>query len=377
MEKLLRQCYKEKKIVMPSSIVFQNRITSIDQILKNEILDESEWKILTNWILGKENIKVEDILIKLEKNFCQEDVNFTIEKNEKELQILVGILIYKYSQNEENYLLPMMVICGYHTEKDVISNGLYQLFIQYINSTRLSIRHPNFLERSNYSLGIKQLKKSITEKKKKFEEEGANFSYGAAEINTMISLLEKYENNFEYIMQKEKYLLEKLKAQEEETDIVWWLLNEWSQSYNCSFSKLKIEERVLAASIELYRLNQYILGPYAIRSVIYRAISREKKHTSNIFLENFINIVKNKVLELIDIEKIDPEQVQPILIALKCIYECKESTDEQAWKTLFEGRSKRKVADFKMSAEEFAYQLYLELELAHLQELRRMNNGRK
>lgn len=59
--------------------------------------------------------------------------------------------------------------------------------------------------------------------------------------------------------------------------------------------------------------------------------------------------------------------MQPILMALKCMYECKEASDEQAWQAVFEGRGKRKATDLKMSVEEFAYQLYLELELAYIQ----------
>lgn len=372
MEKILRQCYKERKIIGANSIVFQNRIASIERIIENGILDEVEWKSLTNWMLGKENKDVEDILIKLEVIFCQEDTDFTIEKNAKELQILVGILIYNYSKNEDNYLLPMMVICGCHSENSVISECLYQLFMQYIDDMRLSMRHPECVEESNYIIGINQLKKNINEKKKKHEEEGTSFSYSSTEIDTIVNLLEKCENNFKYVMRREKYLSDELNAQKEETDIAWWLLNEWSESYNCPFSELKIEEIILAVPIELYNLSQYTLGPYAVRPVIYRGISQWKKRTNNISLEGFVNVVKNKVteLKLIDIENIELEleQVQPLLTALKCVYECKESPNEQAWQAVFEGRSKRKVADLKMSVEEFAYQLYLELELAHIKE---------
>ena len=185
------------------------------------------------------------------------------------------------------------------------------------------------------------------------------------ELNIMVNLLEECENNFNNVMQREKFLYEELIAQKEETDIAWWLLNEWCESYNCPFSELEIEEVVLAVPLELYKLNQYILGPYAVRQVIYRGISLWKKRKNIISLENFVNVVKNKI-ELIDIENMRLERVQPILTALKCIYECKESLDKQAWKSIFEGRSRRKVEDLEMSVEEFAYQLYLELELANI-----------
>lgn len=368
MEKILRQCYKERKIIA-NTIVFQNRIASVERIIKNGTFDETEWKRLTNWMLGKENKDVDDILIKLEEDFCQEDAEFTIEKNEKELKVLVGVLIYKYSKKEENYLLPMMVICEYHSGNKVISEYLYQLFMRYIDEMRLSMRHSEFVEEINYSIGINQLKKNINEKKKKLEEEGTSFSYSETEIDSMVNLFEKCENNFNHIMQREEYLFGELNAQKEETEIAWWLLNEWSQSYNCPFSALKIEEVILAVPVELYKLSQYTLGPYAVKAVIYRGVSHCKKRTNSISLDSFASVVRDKVteLKLIDIENMELEQVQPILMALKCMYECKEASDEQAWQAVFEGRGKRKATDLKMSVEEFAYQLYLELELAYIQ----------
>lgn len=370
MEKILRRCYKEKDIIGANSTIFKNRIASMKRILENRVLEDYEWEILTDWMLGIEKKDIEDILIKLEENFCEDDADFSKEKNVKELYILVGVLIYQYSKNEDNFLLPMMIVCGCRIGNSAINESLCQLFNRYINEMRLALRHRKLEEKTSYSIGISQLTDSIMEKKKKLEEDGEDFSYGSSELDSIVKLLEKCENSFRYIKQREIYLLNDLKAQREETDIAWWLLAEWSESYNCPFSELKIEEVVLAVSVELNNLNQYALGPYAIRQAIYKSISHLKKGTNSISLENFVKLVKGKIAELVDIDTMEVEQVQPILTALKCMYECKESTDEQAWKAIFEGRSKIKIDDLKMDVGEFAYQLYLELELEHLKEQR-------
>ena len=114
-----------------------------------------------------------------------------------------------------------------------MSDYIYELFMKYIDEIRLSMRHSECVEESNYSIGINKLKKNINEKKKKLEEEGTSFSYSDTEIDTLVNLLDKCENNFYYIMQREQYLVNELNVQKEETDIAWWLLNEWSQSCNC------------------------------------------------------------------------------------------------------------------------------------------------
>lgn len=368
MEKILRQCYKERGIIGANSVLFKNRIASMERIVENGALEDSEWEKLTNWVLGIEKKDIEDILIKLEENFCEDDTSFSKEKNLKELQILVGVLIYQYSKNEDNFLLPMTIVCGCRIGNNEINKSLHQLFKQYIDEMRLALRHRKLDEKTSYSIGISQLTNSIAEKKKKLEEDGENFSYSSREFDSIVSLLEKCENSFRYIKLREAYLLNDLKAQKEETDIAWWLLTEWSESYNCPFLELKIEEAVLAVSVELNKLNQYPLGPSAVKQAIYKSISNFDKWTDSISLENFVNKVKDKMAELIDIEKLELNQVQPILTALKCKYECRESIDEQAWKAIFEGRSQRRIDDFNMSVCELAYQLYLELELAHLKE---------
>ena len=49
--------------------------------------------------IAEEDEKVENILIKLEEIFCEQDELFSKE-NEKEMQILVGELIYRYCQEK-------------------------------------------------------------------------------------------------------------------------------------------------------------------------------------------------------------------------------------------------------------------------------------
>ena len=55
-------------------------------------------------------------------------------------------------------------------------------------------------------------------------------------------------------------------------------------------------------------------------------------------------------------------------MALKCAYDCGNNSDEKAWKAIFEAKCQRKVEEIQMSAKEMACQLYLELELANLEE---------
>ena len=91
MEKLLRNCYTEAGIKGANAVVFQKRSNVIRTIVDESLLEEDEWKGLTEWLLGKKSNEVEDILIKLEENFCEEDDNFSKENIKAEHAKIPGL----------------------------------------------------------------------------------------------------------------------------------------------------------------------------------------------------------------------------------------------------------------------------------------------
>jgi hypothetical protein len=131
---------------------------------------------------------------------------------------------------------------------------------------------------------------------------------------------------------------------------------------------LKPGEAVLAVAVESWKLIEFDIGPCSIRQIIYKGISFLKNQPENISLEDVVQAVNDKIYDSIEMNRLSIGRTQPILMALKCAYECKDSSSGDAWKIIFENQCGRKTDSIRMNVKKFAYQLYLELELACLEE---------
>lgn len=367
MEKLLRNCYAEAGLKGANAVIFQKRSNVIRTIVDERLLEENEWEGLTEWVLDIKNNEVDDILIKLEENFCKEDENFSKE-NIKELKVLGTVLVYQYSKEYGIFRFPLMIICRCHAGYMLLSKSLYLLFVQYIDEMRLAMRHTKEVDKKDCNLGAAKLKKTIVEAKKKLEEEEKIFSYSSVQFDSIVDILCQCELVLQNQMKREQYLVDELKAQKEESNMAWWLLNEWSNIYVCPLSELSPEKAALTVPIELWELNEYVIGAYTIKQLIFKGMSFLKEHSNTISLDDLIESVGEDIYRLINIEDIQAEQIQPILMALKCAYECRNNSDDKAWRIVFEAKCQRKAEEVKLDAKEMAYQLYLELELAYLEE---------
>lgn len=363
MEKLLVRCYVESGIIGASADLIQNRINTITRIIEESVMAEIEYKCLAEWMLGIENREIKDILIKLEKDFCRDDENFSID-HVKEVQVLASFLVYQYSRENGIWGLPLLVICGCHVGRRIANKYIYSLFVKCMDEMRLKMRHAEKEDKVFYDIGIDELKDQIAKEEKKSKEEKAEFSCTKAQVRSIVDILENCELALQRFDARERYLLNELNVQKEETNIAWWLLNRWSNSYNRSLSELQPGEAVLAIPVELWKLINFPIGPYAIKQVIYTGISLAKTHLDTISLVDLVESAKNNLVQVIDIENIAVQETQPILMALKCVCECSDSSDEQAWKAIFQARCKREAEDLQMGMREMAYQIYLELELA-------------
>ncbi|MGJ7918416.1 GTPase-associated system all-helical protein GASH [Massilia sp. LXY-6] len=87
----------------------------------------------------------------------------------------------------------------------------------------------------------------------------------ATSTNKILSGLAKRQASFEAAVQR--YVL----VQDEELDILWWLLGNHCNDLGLSFSEIPPEQRPLAIARELARLTTVLPGPSAVTSLLTRA----------------------------------------------------------------------------------------------------------
>lgn len=358
----LRELYKEKGIKNINTAILEKRENSLQEILENVQLKDKEWELLANWLIGiaEEDEKVENILIKLEEIFCKQDELFSKE-NEKEMQILVGELIYRYCQEKKEKKIPLMFLCGYNVGYKVKSEKLYQRFVHILNEWRLIIRGEEESKDIIEFPDTAKIRNEVTTKQKEAEDEGVEWNADQENWNSMFELLESFEKviySLNSMSNKYKTMLE---VQREESDILWWMINEWSDIYEQPFRTLSEAQIVLVAPIELKDMIRYSLGPFAIKQVLYKEISLVQNKQKRITLSQLVNAADEKLLDKI-LDEWNSSRVQPILLALQD----KKKAGDEGWKNLFTRACDINPDEFEKTLEEFSYQFYLELELTGL-----------
>ena len=365
MEKLLRACYSELKICGANAPLFEKRKNGIDNILDNAVLDREEYKILTDWLMGVSE-EPEDLLIKLEENFCEYDEDFMLQYEEgqetenKEIKILCMILLYQYCDREEDNEFPVKILCGDGVGYRLKSHIMTEKFKNMVVKCRISSRQEKEFLPLNNMVTFSNIKKAINAADK----ENISYDMAPSEQKKILEQIEVCQQNIRNLKTNEEHYCVNMKTKSEETNLLWWIVNEWSESYQEMYRNMTVMEAALTAPMELYNLIEFELYPYTTEQMIRKVLSVTKEFSDKEY--SLYDMVKNARKELTDSrilelskEKIS-SKIQPILLALTIK---KKTEKEEDWMVLFRTATGYEMTELKMSCVEFALQLCRELEL--------------
>ena len=364
MRDLLRKCYKEVGIEGANTTLFQKRETSINKVFKEKLLEKQEYYDITRWLLKEDNAETEECLVHIEEIFCEEDVDFTID-DEKELRLLCEILVYDYSERQDVLEFALMILCGVNIGKTLSSNIVYEKFKKLIDEEKLSTRN-NEKSKGKYPAStMKKLQKSIKEKKDNLAE-NESFEYSSELLDLLVNEVNILTQQNQYLFQQNEDLQRLLASEREETDILWWMFNEWSELYDKPFNKLNDRQIAIAVPIGLYEHSQDVLFPYAgdqiIRYFLEKCEKPEQKYSISEYLKDvnddfFCKDVFDFKLKMEEIEK-----VQCITRALYCMKQC--GCEGDTWKVMFQKGYGTDPDEVCITPTAFAFQFQRELELA-------------
>lgn len=356
MKDLLRKCYQEAGITGANATLYESRSTAIQQILDNKDFFEKEnWILLTKWAIGAVKPEAaEELLIDLEVAFCQTDDGYTNE-NQKELHILVELLLFQYCKKSEDLLLASIVICGYGVGWRMTSGVLYGMFLAYTNEARLALRQQN--QRKLTGMATLQTTKA----------QGTTMT--TAQIANDLA---KIEEQLCALTQKGQELDLALSVQREESDILWWMLAEWSETCGRSYRDMSREEAALFSAYELSRNGDFPLGPYASKQILMKMISLGK--TSGQETASAAALIDRLDNELpLSFAECQITEIQPILSALDAKRKAVQKGKSSGWRSYYELNCEKDLDSLSLTAFDFGRQLYLEIELG--QQLFAESNG--
>lgn len=358
MQDIIRNVYKEIGIRGANTVLFQKRVHVIDLILANDELEEQEYRVLTRWLLG-ENENTDECLEQIEGLFCEEDESFT-KDNEEEFRILCELLLYQYCVKEEKMEYVMMILCGYSIGRKLSSNIMYQKFENMANDKRVSLRTISETGDKFPASINNKLQKSLKELKAQSGEDG-DFEYTSDLIDLVVNEINILDKQNKYLYHTNEQLQQTISCQREEMDVLWWMMNGWSETYQKSFDQMTEKELAIAVPVELYDHSQWELCPYSGERIVYEILNRKGDSNQKMAISEYLTEMDENLLNKLNIEEDNPKKVQWIIGVLYCMKQC--GLEQAGWKSMFKKRYGADVDSVCLTPYEFANQFQRELEL--------------
>ena len=251
-----------------------------------------------------------------------------------------------------------MVICGNGVGWKISSQLLYQKVFDYINEERVSLRQFN----SDLSIRTIDIQIPVQTIKMLLELENEDNEAREEQIAQLTEELEKNNAQLYKLTEQIQELNSALLVQREESDILWWMLTEWSETCQKSYRDMSQVEAALFSAYELSYNVKFALGPYAVKHILIKMFSLAKPGGSeSSAVASLIDSLDGSALP--EFEECNITEFQPILSALKAKKEVFQKERNSEWMKHYEMRCKKELDNLLMTAVEFGQQLYREIEL--------------
>lgn len=358
---LLKNCYREIGIKGVVGITLKKRENVIKKIREEELLSEAEYEALVNWLINNETEAQEEALESIENLFREEDTEYTNE-DEKELHILVNLLLYFYCLDQGDCKYALVVMCAGMKEGVVRSKLLYHKFSEFLENQRLETRHVNSIAKSPTISEIKRLNKSIKDARKEIQDE-ESFEYTQEYFDALVRIALTQEQNLFVLDSRCKELQEEIDIKSEEIDILWWMNSEWSEVYQKFFSECSIFELSVGIPYELNNNSSYSVFPFSGKNIIKKIIARYGKDLSKKYsLSDYVCSLTDDMVEDICRRKYIC-QIQPFFLAANSMVVC--GKDEEDWKGMFKKSYGKYPGELIYTPFDFAWEVQMELELSN------------
>lgn len=285
--------------------------------------------------------------------FNEVDISFS-EECTQEIPLLAGLCIYNYISDGAGEELEVMIALASERGAHPYVKEIYELIMQMLENSRIETRVVS--EGTDVKLSAF---------KKISEEEKADWEQG---VNYVTTILAEHFKYIKAINLNTCLLNEQLKKKSEEANLLWWLIADWSEFYNCSFEKLSDKQAAVVAPLEVMQCVEYLPGPIAVKKIIQKAL-QGRRLENEYSVKEYIEAIGIEVLNTWDGRDYDLSLCvgfTPILELLQYRNRFPKEDDIQMVYKLFEEKYDIAFLNKKVSAIDFANQLYLECELMNL-----------
>lgn len=350
MEQNIAKWYQSCGVCLATSEQYEQRIESIKNFTskRSEIPVYSE---LVKCFMGMHyDIQKLSEFISI---FNEMDISFS-EECKMEIPLLAGLCIFDFINNGNGEELGVMISLAYERGEQPYVKEIYELIMQILDNSRIGVREVS----EGTEVKIATLKKIS-------EEEKADWADG---VNYVTAILAEHFKYMKAMNSNMNLLKEQLRKKTEESNLLWWLIANWSEFYNCSYGELSDKQSAVVVPLEVMQCVEFLPGPIAVKKIIQKALSG-KNLINEYSVKDYIEATGTEVFNSCDVMDYDLSLCvgfTPILELLQYRSRFSKADDIQTVYRLFEENYDVTFLDKKINVLNFANQLYLECELVNL-----------
>lgn len=350
MKQNIAKWYQSCGVCLATPEQYDQRIESIKIFIGKKFKSSIYYELVKCFMGMSYDIQKLDDFIKV---FNENDISFS-EKNVKEIPLLAGMCLYDYMNNGYGDELGVMMLIAYARGEQPYIQDIYNQIMILLEKCRIEIREMSEVSEIKFSA-----LKEMTEDQQTDWAEGVGYVKGA--LADQLKYIKAMYRNFSIIKGE-------LNNKNEEADLLWWLVADWSEIYDCSLSDLSDRQAAVVVPLEVMRCVKKVPGPIAVKKIIQKALSSQKLH-QEYSVQEYIETIGEEVLSIKSEGEYNLSSsigFTPILELLKDKIRFQKKEELSVVYKLFGENYDISFLDKKIDVLNFAYQLYLECELVNM-----------
>ena len=287
---------------------------------------------------------------------CFTNIDSAFKRNYNlEISVLAGVTLITIIEKVEsmNILAIFSTLSIAFNKREAVVPDIYEKILDEYNHLSALIRE-NLLKYKKEDSCTPSCKNLCDHLK----ENGATWDSNTGTLfNNYITSLNNYVIKAE---EKNEYVTKSISIYSEESQILWWLIGEWSQDLDKPFKELSSTEAALIIGKELADLVNTLPGPYSSEAVLNKMLGSCKKGARKDLI--FADAIEQTSIEWrrTVVEKYPSENLKEITPVLTAITKSLEVDNEKEWLPSFKGATKLEADKIKLSSRELAFQMYVE-----------------
>lgn len=337
--------------IEPTREQLENRWNGISNFIENQLVKDDIFELVKMFYSQPTEEEFRDRYVEC---FVEADSVFD-RNNGLELSVLAGTTLIKIIEDHSYSMLAIFATMSFSffTESPVVPNIIETIKENFCRST-CSTRE-DILDEDN----IIQLDTSPNELIKTLQANPTVWTQNAS--NALINYLTETHKFLKHLYEKERKHKAITKVYREDSQILWWMTGQWSNDLDKSLNETKKDYASIIIGKELADKIEILPGPYSAKAVIYKMLNSCGKRTTSKTpnLKEVIGCLdskwKIKCIKEYGVDGIG--KIAPILFAISTSLTVDEGED---WNPQFKKSVGYSAEDITKSAEEIAFQVYLE-----------------